>query len=236
MRTLSSPPTHPFASFVLPFPRCAPPHSLLIRLAHDDELASIAATLCAPHLLPPPLSPPLRRLAVDDILHRFAGPERRRLDAIGASALFVAADGPQLVGACGVQLLALTSAAACERRITRDDKADMAVRPLASNLVVAPPYRRKGIGARLVARVERCAADWGFDEMLLKVEADNLRARRFYASLGYHAVARDTRAERPARTLFSRVRWERTTLVCMRKLGLRRAGREALAESLEAEA
>ena len=68
--------------------------------------------------------------------------------------------------------------------------------------------------------MEARAQEWGFNEMVLKVEADNAAARSFYEDLGYSVVARDVKAEKPRIMIFSRVRWESTTLVCMRKRGL----------------
>ena len=132
----------------------------------------------------------------------------------------MADDDGELVGACGFQILALTGTGVSERRMTRADKADMRERPILSNLVVLPPYRRRGVGTRLVGEVEARAFEWGFDEMVLKVEADNAAAIGFYQELGYSVEARDAQAEKPCMSLFSRVRWERTTLVCMRKRGL----------------
>uniref|UniRef100_A0A7S4JM75 N-acetyltransferase domain-containing protein n=1 Tax=Prymnesium polylepis TaxID=72548 RepID=A0A7S4JM75_9EUKA len=98
-----------------------------------------------------------------------------------------------------------------------------------SNLVVAPSHRRRGIGTRLLREVEASASSWGFDEMILMVDVDNESARDFYDGAGYRVVAEDNEAERPGGTIFSRVRWLRTTRVCMRKDGLP----ERLAEELQ---
>jgi GNAT superfamily N-acetyltransferase len=56
-----------------------------------------------------------------------------------------------------------------------------------SNLVVGPNARRKGVAKKLCSEAERVAsAEWGYRELLLKVEADNGAARTLYENkLGY---------------------------------------------------
>jgi GNAT superfamily N-acetyltransferase len=56
-----------------------------------------------------------------------------------------------------------------------------------SNLVVGPNARRKGVAKKLCSEVERVAsAEWGYRELLLKVEADNDAARTLYENkMGY---------------------------------------------------
>jgi len=62
-----------------------------------------------------------------------------------------------------------------------------------SNLAVLPAARRLGIAAELCEEAERVASmDWGFDAMLLKVEATNHAARRLYESkLGYRSLYKE---------------------------------------------
>lgn len=56
-----------------------------------------------------------------------------------------------------------------------------------SNLAVAPGARRHGIAAKLVGEAERLASvEWGYDAMLLKVEADNSAARNLYEQKLYY--------------------------------------------------
>lgn len=50
-----------------------------------------------------------------------------------------------------------------------------------SNLAVSPKARRGGVAAKLCDEAEHIAsAEWGYDVMLLKVEADNTAARTLY--------------------------------------------------------
>ena len=58
-----------------------------------------------------------------------------------------------------------------------------------SNLCVAPSARRKGVAAKLCEEAERLAKEkFGFDEMFLRVEAENEAAKRLYdAKLGYES-------------------------------------------------
>lgn len=53
-------------------------------------------------------------------------------------------------------------------------------------IVVAPKYKRKGLGARLLALSEARALERGADIMFLDVAADNPAAAAMYKKAGYH--------------------------------------------------
>jgi GNAT superfamily N-acetyltransferase len=53
------------------------------------------------------------------------------------------------------------------------------------DLIVLPAYRRKGIGRKLVAAVEKKALMAGCGKMTLEVRDDNKQAQKLYKSLGY---------------------------------------------------
>ncbi len=53
------------------------------------------------------------------------------------------------------------------------------------DLVVAPGWQRRGIGAALLAEIFRALAARGFDRVELKVQPDNLRAKLLYRALGF---------------------------------------------------
>jgi ribosomal protein S18 acetylase RimI-like enzyme len=55
---------------------------------------------------------------------------------------------------------------------------------------VAAPLRRRGLGARIVAHLERQAYDHGRIRMRLDVRGDLVEARAMYAQLGYREVPR----------------------------------------------
>jgi ribosomal protein S18 acetylase RimI-like enzyme len=55
---------------------------------------------------------------------------------------------------------------------------------------VAPSLRRRGLGARIVAHLEREASDHGRSCIRLDVRSDLLEARAMYARLGYREVPR----------------------------------------------
>ena len=67
--------------------------------------------------------------------------------------------------------------------------------PYLANLVVKPALRRRGVGAKLVACVEDLVKSWGSDCLMIKVERQNLDARRLYERLGYKFVS--TQMTRP---------------------------------------
>ena len=121
----------------------------------------------------------------------------------------------RLVGSCGVEAAPLTPEGRATARLPTD-AARMQMRPLLSNLVVAEDFRRRGVATRLMREAEVHAQRWGFDSLLLKVEAGNEPAENLYHSLGYVVTAEDTLAEKPEPGIF-RVRWVRTCNTVMSK-------------------
>eukprot|EP00959_Pyramimonas_sp_CCMP1952_P241318 5043654-Pyramimonas_sp.AAC.2 len=76
--------------------------------------------------------------------------------------------------------------------------------PYMANLAVVQQARRRGIGNMLVAEVEKIVVDWGFRELLLKVETSNVVAMEFYLSLGYEEVYRREGQKLVGDSLFGR--------------------------------
>ena len=156
----------------------------------------------------------------DDLDSTYFGPGRRQESAIGRSLLVCAEEDGRIVGACGLQVLILTPNGRGESQLrTRRDWQDAKERPILANLVVSSDRRRRGLGRSLMAECEAVACEWGFDEMLLKVEPGNADAVRLYRGCGY-TEAGELEAEKPRASgfgLISRVEWEPTALLCMRK-------------------
>ena len=57
-------------------------------------------------------------------------------------------------------------------------------------LAVSPQHRRRGLGATLLAWLETSARTAGIGEVRVEVRIGNIDAQRFYARLGYRAMAR----------------------------------------------
>lgn len=55
---------------------------------------------------------------------------------------------------------------------------------------VAPPHRRRGVGAALLAWLEDTARTAGIELVFLEARATNETARHFYAAQGYRELAR----------------------------------------------
>ena len=123
-------------------------------------------------------------------------------------------DEGDIVGVVGIDVQRLSYNALNEDRIGSSDQR-LSERPLLSSLSVSPKYRRRGIAKKLCREAERTAKQWGYNEVLLKVEADNSRARSLYRSLGYRVVDTDKQAERPV--VKGGLRFVKTTQVAMRK-------------------
>ncbi len=64
-----------------------------------------------------------------------------------------------------------------------DDEAHLAL------FAVVPKYRRRGVGRRLLAWLEKCAVVGGIERILLEVRAGNRGAQAFYESRGYRKLA-----------------------------------------------
>jgi len=133
------------------------------------------------------------------------------------SALLLAESGEEVVGACGVEVMSLTPSGLDQFRYEAGDpQGTLADRPFLSNLAVRRDFRRKGIAKRLCRAAEKTARGWGYSEVLLKVEADNGKARNLYRSLGYRVVAVDMEAEKPQAGAGG-LSFVSTTQVAMRK-------------------
>lgn len=64
----------------------------------------------------------------------------------------------------------------------RDDDAHLDL------LAVAPPYRRAGVGRRLLEWLEKCAVVAGIFSVALEVRAANEGAQLFYQRMGYRTL------------------------------------------------
>ena len=64
----------------------------------------------------------------------------------------------------------------------RDDDAHLDL------LAVAPPYRRAGVGRRLLEWLEKCAVVAGIFSVALEVRAANEGAQVFYQRMGYRTL------------------------------------------------
>ena len=137
------------------------------------------------------------------------------------SALLVAEDEDGgVVGCITIEVSTITEKCLDETRLGRAGavEAGAAERPLISSLAVSPRYRKRGLGKKLCAAAEAIASsEWGFDEVLLKVEQDNRKARSLYRKTGYRVVDVDKQAERPVAGTRGGVTFVPTVQIAMRK-------------------
>jgi ribosomal-protein-alanine N-acetyltransferase len=90
-------------------------------------------------------------------------------------------------------------------------------------LAVAPPYRRAGLGRRLLEWLEKCAVVAGIFNVTLEVRAGNEGAQLFYERMGYRRLAHlpgyyqgieaalRMGRDLSCRSLDHRIRWEHDT-------------------------
>lgn len=195
----------PLASAVAP--------RVLVREAQGKELRNVlrpASLLAAECICKPKAAQERETIAA--ALQRELSSKLSRTQS--KSSLFIAEDeeAGDVIGACAIEITELTATALGEERAG----SGLELRPLLSNLAVSPEYRKRGVAKRLCARAEAAARSWGYDEVLLRVEIDNSRARAFYRGGGYRAVAVDREAERPVAGSGG-LRFVPTTQVVMRK-------------------
>jgi ribosomal protein S18 acetylase RimI-like enzyme len=96
---------------------------------------------------------------------------------------------------------------------------DRTMRPVLTNLSVAPSARGSGVGSALVEMCEQVVKnEWSrkYSEIVLEVEEENINAQRFYENRGYVALFSDPTSRRfDASGII--LRKERTTKICYRK-------------------
>lgn len=57
-----------------------------------------------------------------------------------------------------------------------------------AGMAVKEKYRREGVGTTLLTAAEMIAKDWGREEQVLHVYADNVSAIEFYTRNGYNGI------------------------------------------------
>lgn len=68
--------------------------------------------------------------------------------------------------------------------------------PKIANLAVVNEARNLGIGRQLVDACISQSKEWGYDQVLLQVEADNKVGRIFYKKLGFEELITDMNEKR----------------------------------------
>ena len=130
----------------------------------------------------------LRNLEFQDLQNRYGQVVGRRLFP---SSLILTLEDQDIVGCvgCDVQVLSL------EKKRFAPIKQDKSNLPFAAaneetafvmaNLAVRRNRRGRGIAKNLIAAAEQNARDWGFSQVHLLVDSENLPAQKLYRKLGY---------------------------------------------------
>jgi len=117
----------------------------------------------------------------------------------------------RLIGCVGLEVV----------EVTQDGKPkgdDIQPRPLLEFLAVDPSARGRGLGKQLLRQCEDIAREWGHDEIVLQVAADNEVAIGLYKKLGYSVIAEDNTILRPKEGgILGGMRFEPALHLCMKK-------------------
>lgn len=194
----------------------APPAPRRASSREAAKLCSPVAALCAENILGATdrTEKAILQTALDrDLRQRVSGGK-----PTGCGLWVVEDDDANVVGSVAIEVCKLNPAALDARRLPGQNPldADVQQRPLLSSLAVSKAFRRRGLAQKLCREAELACKEWGYDEVLLKVEADNGKARKLYRKLGYRVVAVDKKAERPEAGPGG-VRYVPTVQVAMRK-------------------
>jgi ribosomal protein S18 acetylase RimI-like enzyme len=123
-----------------------------------------------PHGLLAPFYPLLKLGIYEDLRSRLRS-QSSHYRCIVASAFVAGGQSEILLGTAEVAL--------------RSSLIGMPRSPYISNFAVSPPYRRQGIGRKLLQRCELIAQNWNCPDLALHVLEDNQAAKELYFSSGY---------------------------------------------------
>lgn len=123
-----------------------------------------------PHGLLAPFYPLLKLGIYEDLRSRLRS-QSSHYRCIVASAFVAGGSSEILLGTAEVAL--------------RSSLIGMPRSPYISNFAVSPPYRRQGIGRKLLQRCELIAQNWNCPDLALHVLEDNQAAKELYFSSGY---------------------------------------------------
>eukprot|EP00931_Biecheleriopsis_adriatica_P038367 TRINITY_DN21989_c0_g1_i2.p1 TRINITY_DN21989_c0_g1~~TRINITY_DN21989_c0_g1_i2.p1 ORF type:complete len:347 (-),score=52.92 TRINITY_DN21989_c0_g1_i2:18-1058(-) len=94
----------------------------------------------------------------------------------------------QVVGCVGCQVKCLTRFS-YEEAPQYDGGDRTILAPVMADLAVSSACRGRGIARRIVEQLEDVVRSWGYEQVLLLVEATNFQARGVYARMGYRLCA-----------------------------------------------
>lgn len=139
---------------------------------------------------------------------------RRRYGALGRksknSELLLCTNGSgEIMGCLGVEVDTVKKSGGSGPRTTG---------PLMSNVAVGRKFRRRGIAEALVKQAELLVRkQWGYTEMFLYVEKQNVPAIRLYKKMGYRTIWEDDLAQTLVPLDSGIIASKPTIIVCMKK-------------------
>jgi len=97
------------------------------------------------------------------------------------------AASPRVVGCVGCNVKCFRRLSGEEVQTSMYDGGESTVlRPVMADLAVAATCRGRGVASAMVAELEaKVLKEWGYEELVLLVEATNFKARSLYSRLGY---------------------------------------------------
>lgn len=74
-----------------------------------------------------------------------------------------------------------------------DDMTKIKIVPYLANLAVKTENRKSGVAKRLLKACETFCSGWGFEELYLMVDSENIPAQRLYQKQGTHTKSINTK-------------------------------------------
>jgi len=136
-----------------------------------------------------------------------------QLKALPATMIVAKNQQGVIVGCAGVEIALLN-----EDKIMPKTRANLEqgydLQALLANVAVSPDYRGLGIARQLCLACEEQVLDWGYDSLLLLVEAENTPAVTLYKRMGFREIFRDNEAKASKAVAYGRSANLKTIQVC----------------------
>mmetsp|Transcript_34094 Transcript_34094/g.45075 ORF Transcript_34094/g.45075 Transcript_34094/m.45075 type:complete len:275 (+) Transcript_34094:86-910(+) len=186
---------------------------LTVKEAQESELSELASFFVKEFFKGDDLKPgqvrTLERDQYRDFCQRYGPLLKQKLE----TSLLVAKDKKQIKGCIGIDVVPCKGEKIGAKSNSLEE---VELRPVMSNLVVAKTARKRGLGKKLIRQAESKTKSWGYKELLLLVDKENIPAQKLYKKMGYSVLFEDKTATKLVPDKFQ-IKTIPSTNICMRK-------------------